>query len=189
DINLKDGLSIKYLSQFDDITFKVIFITAHDNYAVDAFRLSATDYLLKPIDPEEFQQAIQKIRMQKALKVDVLNQMYSDESNVENHKIVLNTQSDIFVLPVKELMYLKAEGSYTTFYFLDQKIVVSKNLKEYEGPLLKRGFFRSHHSYLVNLSFARKFNKDHSTIDLGKNIFIPVSSRKKDALLNAMRLS
>lgn len=188
DVEMGDGTGLELLQQVGKRSFYVIFITAHDHYALQAFRLSALDYLLKPIDPEELIQAVQKAqtslerdRVQQQLSVLLSN--YSQPVQ-RNRKIVLRDSDNFHIVPVHEILHCQAEGSYTRFFLVDgQEILVSKNLKEYEKLLEGQGFFRPHHSHLVRIDSIIRINKADSTLNMRNGQVLPVSTRKKEMLM------
>lgn len=172
---------------------KVIFITAHDKYAIDAFKCRALDFLLKPIDPEELVMAVKKASELNRIKdlesqVAVLQSHLSSSSD-QALKIVLTDSESIHVVPIDHILWCCAEGSYTRFVLNQGKdILVSKNLKAYEDILNKDNFLRIHHSYLVNVSHIKRFEKsDGGTLIMDNNSTLPVSVRKKDSLMQLLK--
>ncbi|HFS67933.1 MAG TPA: response regulator transcription factor, partial [Flavobacteriia bacterium] len=147
DIELEDGSGFDILKQFETIYFKIIFTTAYNQYAINAFKFSATDYLLKPINPIELKKAIQRA----TIALDKENLLTVLKHNLDNkeQKIVLKTSENQFVINVKNIIHLEADGTYTHFITTNKKIIVSKNIKFYED-LLNDNFFRCHQSHLVN---------------------------------------
>lgn len=189
DINMPDGSGFDLLNKFSNIDFKIIFITAYEEYAVKAFKFSALDYLLKPVNPKELIDAIEKARIvidneafELRYKAFVSN--FDNKSKTER-KLVLKTSESIYVLETKDIVRCEADGSYTTFYISDgRKILVSRNLKEFEEMLNEFQFFRPHHSHLVNLNFMLSFEKrDGGHIVMKDKSEVPVSTRRKDDLL------
>jgi two-component system LytT family response regulator len=188
DIKMDDGTGFDLLEQIQPIDFKVIFITAYDQYAVKAFKFSALDYLLKPLDPDELVLAVEKAL--KTVQKDFLTQLENlrDHLSLENKshkKIIIKTFDNIHLVPVDEILYCESDGSYTTVHILNQeKIIVSAYLKDYEEMLSDSGFFRVHKSYLINLGFIRRFEKaEGGYIILEGDVKIPVASRKREQLM------
>lgn len=189
DINMPDGTGFDLLKLIGNFSFKLIFVTAYEEYAVKAFKFSAIDYILKPINPTELIEAVEKARQlfdkenfelrYKAFIANYDNKLKSDK------KLVLKTSESIFMIEVKDIIRCEADGSYTTFYLNDcRKILVSKNLKEYEDMLTELNFFRAHHSHLVNLNYMQSFEKrDGGYILMKDKSMVPVSTRRKDELL------
>jgi two-component system LytT family response regulator len=189
DINLTDGTGFDLLKKFDHITFKIIFITAYEEYAIKAFKFSALDYLLKPLNPQELVEAIEKAaktieneNVELRFKAFLTN--YDDKPKPDK-KLVLKTSENIHLVDIKDIIRCEADGSYTTFFLADgRKIMVSKNLKEYEDILTEYNFFRPHHSHLVNLSYMLSFEKrDGGQVIMKDKSIVPVATRRKDELL------
>ncbi len=189
DINLPDGSGFDILRKVEDIDFKLIFITAYEEHALKAIKFSAIDYILKPIDEIELSEAFRKVKEihkkeTNKLIFDTLLTSIADKPN-EHKKIVLKTSDDIHLVKVSDIFRLESEGSYTSFYLNDgKKLLVSKNLKEYEDLLGDYGFFRVHHSHLININFIERFHKANGgVIYMTDQSEIPVSVRKKEGLL------
>ena len=192
DIQLTDGSGFQLLQKLPSYDFKVVFITAFDSYALKAIKFSAIDYILKPVNEIEFQQAIQRA-------VDLIKSKEHTESQVnvlidslkkenQSKKLVLRTSDSIHVVDISDIHFCKSDNSYTTFYFEGgEKILVSKSLKDYEGLLKEYGFFRPHQSYLVNLNHIKKVDKtDHGFIIMKNKKEIPISTRQMKNLINLL---
>lgn len=183
DINLIDGTAFDFLEQTEGLNYKVIFITAHEEYALKALKIGAVDYLLKPVDVEELQMALQKVN---ELPVTEQKQQLNTVKQVLNNidsKLILSLQDSFQVVDLNELLYCESDKGYTSFYCSDKKkYLASKTLKEFEDRLLKANFVRPHQSFMVNLNFIDKYDKS-GVIYLKNGKKIPVSSRKKDAFL------
>lgn len=193
DVELGDGTGMSLLSHFTEFTFDVIFITAHNKYAVDAFRLSAIDFLLKPINPEELISAVQKVIEKKEKNIllsqlKILNENYKSTISAEA-KIVLKDADSIFFVKTKDIIRCESDGAYTTFHLLNkEKIVISKTIKEYDDLLNPFGFLRTHQSHLVNSFYIKRFDKnDGGVLVLTDNYSVPVSQRKKDFILDFLK--
>lgn len=192
DINLGDGSGFNVIEKSSFKEFKVIFVTAYDQYAIKAFKVSALDFLLKPVDLDELDKAIEK-----ALSVERSNRVSEQigvfkESSLSSdgeRKIVLKELDAIHIVKVKDLVMCEASGIYTTFYINNNKqIVVSKNLKEYEDILEPYGFLRVHNSFLVNASKIEKFEKtDGGFIIMEGGQKVPVSQRKRENVINYIK--
>lgn len=188
DVQMGDGSGFDLLKQLGQADFKIVFITAHQEFAIQAFRFSAQDYLLKPVSPAQLITAIQKAEQaisndELRLKLDTLFSNL-EESSGRKKKIVLKTLERIYALSSSEIIRFESEGSYTTACLHDgKKIVVSRLLKEFEELLGPYGFFRVHQSHLVNLDFLAWFEKGDSVIVLKDQSVVPVSARKKEQLL------
>ncbi len=188
DINLPKGTSFDILNQLDHVNFKIIFVTSYDKYAIKAIKLSALDYLLKPVNPQELTQAIEKaeeiisnenIRIQ----INALKNNF-DNKKKEFEKVVLKTQESVYLINIKDIIRCESGGSYTFFYLNSgKKITVSKLLKEYDELLHEQGFVRVHQSHLININYIERFDrKDGGLLIMQDGTKVPVSYRKKDEL-------
>ncbi len=188
DIEMKDGTGFDLLEKFTQFSFGVIFVTAHNEYALKAFKFSAIDYLLKPIIPEELIISVNKFSKDQELK----NLSYKLENLIGNKneikKLALSTNKGIELLKIDDVIFCESSGNYTVFNTSsNQKIMVSKTIKEYDTILSDCNFFRIHQSYLVNLDYITKFNKnDGGFVILSNNKKLPVSRRNKQAFLDAI---
>ncbi len=192
DIKMPGGTGFDLLKQLMPLTFKVIFITAFDQFAIQAFKYSAIDYLLKPIIPEDLVKALDKSTEQlnasnESLKFDNLIDNFSQLTR-DSKKIVLNTQDKIHIVGINEIIRCESDANYTTFTLLNKKpVIMSKPLKEYDEMLTPYGFFRSHHSHLVNLSMIDRLEKREGGVLIMKdNSEAMVSSRKYAELVVAI---
>lgn len=188
DIKMDDGTGFDLLEQLQPIDFKVIFITAFDQYAVRAFKFSALDYLLKPIDPDELVQAVEKavhiIQSDFVTQLENLREHLSLD-NKSTKKIIIKTFDNIHLVPVTDIIYCESDGNYTFVNLAGKnRIMVSSSLKEYEEMLTGSGFFRVHKSFLINLGSIRRFEKaEGGYVVLEGDVKVPVASRKREQLL------
>lgn len=187
DIEMPFGDSFDILENIDKIDFQIIFITAHDQYAVEAFKFSAIDYLLKPLKIKDLKNALDKFEHHKSL-VDLSNQKIKvliHNLNNQQIKMILPTINGFQVVDINTILRCCGERNYTKFVFTTgEKILVSKTMKEFEDLLSKHGFFRIHQSYIVNLSHIKKYNRGQGgEIEMSDGEVIPVSRSKKDELL------
>lgn len=192
DVEMDDGTGFDLMRQIAEPSFQLIFVTAHNKYAIEAFKFSAIDYLLKPIDPDALQNSIQKAEknirnhsLQQQVQV-LLNQL----SGIQNKdkKIVLKDIDNTWFVKVNDILYCEAEGTYTRFFISNaEPILVSKNLKEYEDILEPLGFLRTHHSFLANPDKVRSYDKtEGGALILEGGHAIPVSQRKKDFVMQVL---
>lgn len=184
DINLLDGTAFDFLEETKNLAFKVIFITAYEEFALKALKAGAVDYLLKPVDIDELELALEKV---KHLPVEAQQEQLKTVKAVwdnEDSNLILSLHDSFQVIGLNELMYCESDKGYTTFYCSpNKKYTVSKTLKEFEERLLNSGFTRPHQSFMVNLKFIDKYEKS-GAIYLKNGKKIPVSMRKKDHFLN-----
>lgn len=192
DVMLGDGTGLDLLKTMLFRSFQVVLVSAHNEFAVEAFRLSALDYLLKPIDTDELREAIRRAKQQiqlsqTHLQLEILRENLEKLTH-QNRKMVLRDADTIYVVTLSEIVYCRAEGSYTIFKLTDEReILVSKNLGEYEKLLESAHFVRSHHSYIVNLNQIKKFDKtDGGQLIMNTGTIVPVAVRRKEGLLKAM---
>jgi len=191
DIQMGDGTGFDLLNSLPVIDFKVIFITAFDQYALQAFRFSAVDYLLKPVNPvmlaEAVERAGQLIQEHHNLKMQALQENLRNIGH-QNKKIILKTTENIYLLDLNNIISCESDNNYTSVYTTDgAKILVSKTLKEYENLLAGCGFYRVHKSYLINLAHIKRFEKqDGGYIILTNDLKIPVASRKRDEMMELL---
>ena len=190
DIKMPDGTGFDLLKKLPDTNFKLIFITAFEQYAIRAFDFSALDYILKPIDPVKLIRYIQKaVQLVENENLSTkLNALFSNLKNIRDkqpQKLILHTEKKIHVVETKNIVYCRADSGYTTFYLIDRKkITISKNLKIFDELLSGSHFFRPHKSYLINLEYIEYYNKqDGGYITMQTEVKIPVSQRKKEQFL------
>ena len=188
DIKFPDGLAFDILKHFENIPFKIIFITAYNDFAIDAFRLSAVDYLLKPVSAKSLWDAIDKaenlLTGELLTRINALTNNYFT-SDPNGKQILLKTLDNIFLVKIADIVHCQAEQTYCRFHILgDERILVSKPMGEYEEILKQYEFFRVHKSYLVNLRQIKKYTKaDGGSLTMMNGSIIPVSVRKRDILL------
>ena len=192
DVELDDGTGIDLLLKLKQINFYLVFITAHNKYALEAFKFSATDFLLKPIDMDELIKALGKIKQQLKNKylleqLQIMQQSLSRMA-IKEKKIVLKDSNSIYFINVNDIIRCESEGQYTEFYLADsRKIVISKSLKEYEELLQPFGFIRPHHSHLINANRVLRFDKANGgNLIMETQEEIPVSHRKKTEILHIL---
>ena len=192
DVEMNDGTGMDLLSGLSERNFEVVFITAYDHYAIDAFRFSALDFLLKPVDPDDLVKAVEKAK-NAVSKTNLHDRLEVLENNLGKltdgfQKIVLKDAESIHIIKITEIVHCQAEGSYTRFFIIDgRSILVSKNLKEYEKMLKSHGFFRSHHSHLVNINHIIRFDRSEGgSLIMANDSSLPVSSRRRDQLMTIL---
>lgn len=192
DIEMQTGTGFDVLEQVKAHDFHVIFTTAYDHYAIKAIKFSAVDYLLKPINVDELQQAVAKAteeldRQAENHTIELLIKNFRRQAG-EDFSIGLSTAEGVEFVQLTTIIRLEANGPYTTFYMKDnQKIMVSKNLKEYEMLLTEHGFFRVHNSHMINLKEVKKMIKtDGGYAVMNDSSMIAISPKKKEEFLQLM---
>ncbi|MFA9389808.1 MAG: LytR/AlgR family response regulator transcription factor [Prolixibacteraceae bacterium] len=191
DIEMPGGNGFKVMEFFDRPKFGVIFVTAYDQYAIQAIRFSAIDYMLKPINIVELKNAVDRFaRRQKEQTVQLLEQFRQNERvEVSSKKIALPTTDKIEFREIKTILRCEGEINYTHFYFTDgTKLLISKTLVEFEDILEPYGFIRTHKTHLVNLMHVLSFNKnDGCSVSLSNGESVPVSRRRKEFVLEKLK--
>jgi len=189
DVEMADGTGFDLLQKLSPISFKVIFITGYEDFAIRAFRFSAIDYLLKPLDRQELMEAVKKAEESLGKEVfDLkLHNLFSNLERPKNlQKLILKTSDKIYSINIQDIVNCESDKNYTTFYFINApKLVVSTNLKEYETLLTPHNFFRTHKSHLINMAYFDHFIKSEggNTIVMKNKSAIPLSVRKKEEFM------
>ena len=194
DIEMPFGNAFDMLEKMIPVTFEVIFVTAFEQYAIRAFKYVALDYLLKPVNIEELKRAVgrAKIRIEEKkinTRIESLLDNFRNESKGLK-KIGLPAADGLIFEEIENIVHLQAEGNYTFVFTNDKrKLLVSKNLKEFEDLLPPALFCRIHHSHIVNLNFIKKYHKGRGGfVILADGSEVEVSSRKKDEFLEKFRI-
>ncbi len=192
DVELEDGNCFDLLKEFEKPIFNIIFTTAHDRYAVQAFEYSAVHYLLKPVDPELLEIAVARTFEGKEArnthqKLEYLSHNFEAHSSLDK-KIAIPTPKGLFFYRVGEIVRVQAEGNYCTVFLSGgQRHLVTKQLKYYEELFDGRYFFRTHHKHLVHLAFVDQYVKSKETfVKLSNGEEIPVSVRRREAFFNLL---
>ncbi|MBI3520997.1 MAG: response regulator transcription factor [Bacteroidetes bacterium] len=193
DIQMPDGTGFDLLKKFDKINFRIIFVTAHQEFAIEAFKYSALDYLLKPLSPSNLIAAVKKVEEsmnseELNLKLKILLSNISEPSK-NKKKIVLKTMERIYSVDINDIIRFESDGGYTKVYLVDGKrIMVSRTMKEFDDILLDVGFLRVHHSHLINMNHLFCFEKAEGHVVMKDDSVVPVSNRKKDQLLELLNM-
>ena len=191
DIGLPDGTGFDLLKRFQQIPFKIIFVTGHQEYALDAIKVSALDYILKPVDTDELCRAVEKAGVminyeEQMLKFQALNENLQSRKVLK--RIILHTSDHLQLVSVSDIIRAEADSNYTTFSLSNGKhILVSRTIKEFEGLLSRSGMIRVHQSHLVNINYIDRFVKrDGGYLILKEGSKIPVSTNLKKQVLQAL---
>jgi two-component system LytT family response regulator len=194
DVMISSGTSFDLLQRLHQISFEIIFTTSYDHFAVQAFRLSAIDYLLKPIRKEDLANALEKFKQKKVA--------HETSSNIQNllanlqlpptdakNKVALPTLTGFLYVAVKDIVRCESDNTYTTFFTTNKKrVLVSKTLKEVELMLNDYRFFRVHNSHLINLDCITEYIKgEGGTVRMVDGSHIDISRRRKDEFLLLLR--
>jgi len=184
DIQMPDGTGFDVLKSVKNKNFEVIFITAHEEFAIKAIKFSALDYLLKPIDPEELRAAVEKaIKAVDGKKEE--SQFEALQNNIQpnqKRRLVLKTQESVYVVELDEIIRCEADRNYTSFFLVGgKKILVSKTLKEYETLLSSHNFLRVQQSHLINLDYVDRYDKGSGgSVVMKDGSEVPLSPAKRE---------
>lgn len=192
DVQMGDGTGFDLLSLFDSVSFHIIFTTAFQEYAIEAFQYSAVDYLLKPISPAYLVKAVNKTEQLYRLKnsnVEIQTLLSNLKvTEKENKRLVVKTHDRIYSILPLEIIRCESDSSYTTIFLQDgHKVVVARQLKEFDEILSPAGFMRVHQSHLINLQHLFYYQKGNNQIIMKDKSTIPVSSKKKEDLMDYIR--
>lgn len=195
DIDMPEFSGFELLHFFDEVNFEIVFVTAHSEYAVQAFEYSAVDYLLKPVRVDKLKSSVEKVKSRlyghnMRQRLEVFQQNFQSD---EFSRIAVPVSDGLLFVEVSTISQLEAEGAYTHVYLADgSKLMVSKKLKFFEDLLAKRkNFFRIHRSHLINLNHVKKYNRLESYIEMDSGASMPVSKERKkefEAGLSAIRI-
>ena len=190
DIEMPEMNAFDFLNKAGEWNFDVIFTTAYDKYAIKAIRFSALDYLLKPVDVAELQDAIQKHIInkqeqhghpQKELIRSLIRNLHQQDKS--NFQLAISVKEGVFLVELKNIICLQGQNNYTKFFFDNQKpLLVAKTIKEYEEVLSEHEFVRVHKSYLVNKEHVKRMDKEGS-LWLNNDMQVAVSRRRKNEIM------
>lgn len=192
DIQIDDQTAFDLLKEIHPINFSIIFTTAYDRYAVQAFKCSAVDYLLKPVDRDDLLQAVQKVKAKEdketaERKIDLLVETITNLPKAAK-SICIPTLNGFEFVAVADIIRCEATGNYTNIHLKNrQKLVVAKTLKEFEDMLTDYNFYRIHQSHLINLACLKSYQKGKGGyVILSDNSAVEVSTRKKNDFLQKL---
>ena len=188
DIQINEGTAFDLLSVLGDIKFKIIFTTASDEFAIKAFKISAIDYLLKPIDIDELKCAVAKLKIGNKDNYELLQSNIKEE-NKSNKRLALHSQDKIEIIEIGDIIRCESNVNYTQFFFKDgTKMLVTKTLKEYDKMLTEFGFYRVHQSHLINIDYLKEYVKiDGGYLKMKDGSSVPISTRKKSSVLRLLQ--
>jgi two-component system LytT family response regulator len=195
DIQMPGKSGIELMQEMSNENIQVIFVTAHQGFAIPALKMSAIDYILKPVDPDDLKAAVEKAIKQKTkLESGQLQlfqqalQHFQQPQQKTPQKLAISTNEGILYVALNDIIWIESLTGYCRFYMQAQKpIVVSKNLKEYEDLLADRNFFRTHQSSVVNLVHIKKYVRgEGGQVWMTDGSEIEVARRRKEELLKKM---
>ncbi|MEJ7647069.1 MAG: LytTR family DNA-binding domain-containing protein [Chryseolinea sp.] len=186
DVEMPEMNGFALLEELDDIPFSLIFITAYNEFAIKAFRYSALDYLLKPLDSHELQEAVKKAEKRQRIDLGQIEMLQSQMQRGKHpQKIAVPSQSGVAFIELKDLVYCEADSNYTKLFLTTGKNhLLSKTLREVQQVLEERNFLRVHRQFLVNLDHIKMYHKGEAAyleMDGGPNI--PVAKNQKERLV------
>ena len=188
DIEMPKMSGFRMLEELGEYDFDIIFTTAYNHYSIDAIRISAFDYLVKPIGIEDLQKAVERLHKtynkQTKEKIDILKKSLSDNRSQED-KIAISTSEGIEFIPIKNILHIESKSNYSKIYMPENKnIMVTKILKDFEEMLLPYNFYRVHNSHLINLNYIKKYiRSEGGHVMLQDGTVIDISRRKKEEFL------
>lgn len=192
DIEMTQGNAFDLLNQLQPVNFQIIFVTAFDNYAIRAFKYSAVDYLLKPVDIDDLCAAVERVS-QKIQGKSFIDQMQVLLYNVETfhlsqQKMAVPTLTGLIFVAIRDIMRFEAKGSYTTIYLNNgEQIMATRNIKEYEDLLPAVIFCRVHNSHIINLHKIQKYHKGRGGyVIMEDGSSIEVASRRREEFLRRL---
>ncbi len=192
DVEMPNGTGFDLLDQFPEKNFDVVFITAFNHYAIKAIKFSAVDYILKPININEFIEAVERVIKKRADKNyrsgDKFNILMENLRSAMPTRLAIPTSDGMEYINPKDIIRIEADRSYSWVFITgNRKILVSKHLKEFQDLLNDRHFFRPHNSYLINLKYVKKYiRREGGYIEMTDNSQIPISRNRKDLFLAHM---
>ena len=190
DIEIKGGTGLHVLQRLKKRDFKLIFITAFNDFAIKAIKFSAIDYILKPINEFEFKNGVERaiLEIGKISNSSQTDTLFANQESTKERKLVLRTSQEIHIVNISEIVHCVSDNAYTTFRLnTGEKIVVSKGIGEYADLLAGFGFLRPHQSHLVNINYIKKLDKsDGGFLILKDKTQIPVSPRQKQQLIDLL---
>jgi len=188
DIELPDGTAFDLLDCYEDYDFNIIFVSAFNHYAVKAFKYSSIAFLEKPILKEDFNDAFEKAKTQK-LEKEAYKNLADNYKSKKPFKIELRTREGIYYVDVKDIMYIQADGRYSTIFVNNnQKIMLAKGIGEFEDLLSDWNFYRTHISYLVNLKYVTKIlPADDGQILMSNDVLVTLAAKKREIFIEKMK--
>jgi two-component system, LytTR family, response regulator len=188
DIEMPKLNGFQLLEALGELPFAVVFTTAYDQFAVKAFKYSAIDYLLKPIEAKDLKDAVKKLEKKHVTnntQLELLKQHLNTTHKKPHDKIALPYKDGVIFVEYKNILYCESDDNYTQFHLLDgHKYLVSKTLREVQEVLEELNFLRIHRQYLVNLDHIKRFSKtEGATVIMSDERAIPVSRSQKDKLI------
>jgi two-component system LytT family response regulator len=185
DIQMPDGTGFDLLTQLKDIPFQIVFITAFDKFAIQAFEFSAVGYLMKPLNPKLLQATVQRL-----LKSKTKDTFSGIKVLIENYnsgtikKIVVPHADGFTIVPLEEIIFINSERNYSQFNLVNgKKLLTSKTLALYDKMLVDQGFFRIHQSYLINLTHVKSYVRSAGGVQMSSGELLPIARHRKAEIM------
>lgn len=189
DIEMPELNGFQLLEKLMPITFKVVFTTAYNEFAIKAFRFSALDYLVKPIDVNDLIEAVNKAAVKLNPSDEQLNHFQRQMNSERVNKIAVSSLSGVVFINLDDILYIEASSNYSILVLLDgEKVIVSKTLKDVQEILENRNFFRIHRQYIINLNKVKYFNKNDCLLTLENNKQLQVARIQRDRFIDKFGL-
>lgn len=191
DIEMPKMSGFRMLEELGEADFEIIFTTAYNHYAIDAIRIAAFDYLMKPIAIKELQQAVDRLSTlrnhQTKEKIDILRSSMNEKKTQED-KIAISTTEGLEFFPIKNILHIESSSNYSKIYFSNNTtLMVTKLLKDFEDMLLPYHFYRVHNSHLINLNYIQKYLRGNGgRVIMQDGTTIEVARRKKEEFLKML---
>jgi two-component system LytT family response regulator len=192
DISMNNGNAFDLLNKLDTLKYQVIFVTAFDSHAIEAFKYSAVDYLLKPVHGDNLRTAVEKA-MQKSRQREVTDHLKILLDNINSlqlsqQKMAIPTMTGLTFIYLKDILRLESKGSYTTVFLLDGKhLITVRSIREFEKILPEALFYRIHNSHIINLNRVQEYQKGRGGYVLMEdNTSIEVALRRKEEFLRKL---
>ncbi len=188
DVQMPDGTGFDLLEKLSEINFNIIFVSAYDQFAIKAFKFSAIDYLLKPVDPDDLVKAVKKIT--EIVESKTLNEKIKVllENKNSFEKIALPAFDGVIFVKIKDIIRCESDRNYSIFYLKSkEKILVTRTLKEFDEMLSSQNFYRAHHSHLINLAYVKKYIKgEGGSVIMEDGTEVEVARRRKEGLMSIL---
>lgn len=190
DIQMPDGTGFDVIRSVENKTFEVVFITAHEEFAIKAIKFSALDYLLKPVDATELKAAVEKAleAVENNAEEGQFDALQKNIQPNEKRRLVLKTQESVHVVELDQIIRCEADRNYTSFFLKEsKKILVSKTLKEYETLLSAHNFLRVQQSHLINIAYVERYDKKNGgAVVMKDGSEVPLSPAKREVFFKRL---
>lgn len=187
DVEMPRGSGFELLKRIERPSFRTIFVTAHNHYAIKAIKFSAADYLLKPVDVDELIASVELVKNSSSDWSSRYHNISESIDPVKKSKLAVPVKDGFAFISPEEIIRLQADGSYTHIFTVNDRYTASRNIKEYEELLQDLGFFRAHHSHLINLLHVKNFSRNEGySVVMSDGSVVEVARRKKDQFLLLM---